>query len=163
MSKRRPPVDDQTPDLFGTMQVREVYPVRRPKEAARPMDFDALVARALSRACRECGMEREEIAARMAVILDRPKFSLAMLNGYTSEANAPDRAIPLKALKAFIRVTHAIWIWDLIVEDDGCIVMEGEEARLAKRGFVRQQMDQLRRLDRELAKEPPVKVRRPWR
>jgi len=163
MGRRRSHSCERTPDLFETMPAREVYPVRRPKEAARPMDFDARVARALSRACRECDLEREDIAARMAVILDRPSFSRHMLDGYTSEANAPVRAIPLKALKAFVRVTGAVWIWDLIVEDDGCIVMEGEEARMAQRGYVRQQIEELKRLERALAKEPPVRVRRPWR
>lgn len=150
-------MDDMFPE---TLRVEQVYPVRRPREDVAPLDFDAKLARALSRACKECPLTREDIAARMGAVMDRPTFSKHMLDAYTSEAGAADRAISARALKAFIRVTKATWIWDLMVEDDGCIVMEGEEARWAQRGMIRQQIEELRKAEKALSKEAPVRVRR---
>ena len=150
-------MDDMFPE---TLSVERLYPVRRPKDDPAPMDFDAKLARAISAACKESSLTREDIAARMGVALGRPTFSKHMLDAYTCEANALGRAIPVRVLKAFIQITRATWIWDLVVEDDGCVVMEGEEARWAQRGLIRQQIEELRRAEKALASAPPVRMRR---
>lgn len=143
-------------ELFDTASC---YPVRRVNEAVEPMCFDGKLKRAMSRALKDCSLGREEIAARMGVILGQDNFSLNMLNAYTAESRE-NHNISVIRLKAFIKATGAVWLWDVLVEDDGCIVMQGEEARLAELGLIDQQLRKLNGRRKELRKEEPVEVKR---
>ncbi|WP_299724664.1 hypothetical protein [Devosia sp.] len=63
-------------------------------------------------------------------------------------------------------MTGALWLWDLLVEDDGLVVLQGAEAKLAQLGHLREQRrrldDDLRGLERELREDPVhVSKRRP--
>lgn len=148
--------DNRTPDLF---EGAPLYPVRRPSDRTEPFNFDGKLKRAISRALKECDLTREMVAARMAEILDQPTFSKFMLDAYTAESRETHK-ITVERFVALVKVTGATWLLDVLAEPVGCIVMEGEEARLAERGYIRQQMKELQRRERELDKAPPVHIRR---
>lgn len=146
--------DTSTFDLF------DAYPVRRPRDdGAGLFASDAWLRHAMSQALKECPLSREEVAASMGRILGDPSMSLHMLNRYTAES-AEDHRISVIRFLAFVRATGANWLLDRIAEPLGCIVMEGEEALLAERGRVRQQIESLRAVERELAKAKPTRIMR---
>ncbi len=145
--------DNKTIDLFET-----VYPVRS-AEPISSMSFDSKLRRAISKALKECPLSREEIAAKMAEILDCPNFSKAMLDAYSAESRN-SHPISVIRLKALVQVTHATWIWDEILKDDGLMVMEGEEARLAQLGLAIQEKEKWSKVEKELRAKAPVKIRR---
>lgn len=147
--------DESTGDLFAGL-----YPVRRPPEPdAALAGFDAKLRRAMSRALKEHPESREMVAARMSEILAAPGFSKNMLDKYTAESSDA-HSISVARFLALVSVTRATWLLDLLAEQTGCVVMEGEEARLAERGFARQQLEYWRGVDRALAKKAPVKIPR---
>ena len=149
------PRDAGTLDLF-----HDVYPVRRPRgEGAGIFASDVWLRSAMSTALKECPRSREEVAMEMGRLLGDPKMSVFMLNAYTAES-AEAKRITVMRFMAFVRATGANWLLDSLAEPLGCIVMEGEEAVLAERGLIRQQMEGLRARERELTKTRPVKVHR---
>lgn len=135
-----------------------LFPVR---EAAQSIDlerFRAQVKRAMARAIRECPYDRPTIAARMALYLGLANISKATLDAYTAESkNSHD--ISLARFKAFVRATGAVWLWDEIVSDDGLLLLEGDEARLAEIARIEQER---RKLTAELKAltARPVNIRR---
>ncbi len=146
---------NNTSDLFET---KAVYPVRRPA-VVETMSFDGTLKRAISQALKECPLTREEIAAKMSILLDCPTFSKAMLDAYSSESRT-SHTISVIRMKALVKATGAKWLWDVIVEDDGCIVMEGEEARLAELGLLEQQIREMQKRKKDLGKKESVKIKR---
>lgn len=154
MPKR--PADTSTLDMFADQPA--LYPVRRPPEPrAELAGFDSRLCRAMSQALKEHPESREIVAARMAEILGQPGFSKHMLDKYTAES-CETHAIGVSRLLALVIVTRATWLLDLLAEQAGCVVMEREEARLAERGFVDQQIELLRQRKREMSKMPPVLI-----
>lgn len=147
--------DERTPDLFDC-----VYPVRRMTEDGGTLASDAWLRHALSRALKECPSTREEVAAEMGRLTDNPNMSAAMLNNYTAESNQQHHISVIRFM-AFVRATGAIWLLDAIAAPLGCTIMEGEEAQLAERGLIRQQIEELQRREKELARQKPVRIRRP--
>ncbi len=147
MPVTRRPRDDRTLDLFV-----DVYPVRRPHDVkAGAFASDYWLRRAMAEAVKECGRSREEIAAEMAV-------SVHMLNRYTAES--ADQAISVMRFLSFVRTTGATWLLDEVAKPFGCYVVEGEEALLAERGLVLQQIDELRARERQLARMKPARILR---
>lgn len=141
-------------DLFR----EAVYPSRQPTQRIECSDLIHKLARAMSRALKECPYTRQEVAGRMADALGQASISASTLNAYTSEAK-PDHQISLVRFVAFVRATEARWLWDLVVADEGLTMLEGDEARLAEIARVQQEVDLLKAHMRSL-KARPVHVRR---
>jgi len=153
MAKRRFHNQEQG-DLF----YQPVYPSRPRPERVELTGFRPKIKKAMSQALKECPHDRAEVAKRMATALDRPTFSLALLNNYTAESNET-HDISLIAFKAFVRATGQLWLVDHAFEDDGLTVLIGDEARLAEMALLRQKKKEL---DEQLKKleAHPVHIRR---
>ena len=157
MSRRR---DPHQRELFGAAGTPpEVYPVRRPRESVLPIDLSLRIKTALGQALKECPLSAIQVAAAMSEMLGST-LTADSLYTYTA-ASKPDHQMSLVRFKAFVRVTRAWWLWDLLVEDDGLVVMEGREARLAELGLLEQERAALDRRVKALKTElrhSPVQV-----
>jgi len=149
--RRRTPVEGQGDFFTGP----DLFPVRRPAEQNRPVDT-LRIKTAMSEALKACPESREMVAAKIGVLTGR-EFTLWALNAYTAPSRE-DHDIGLSRFVAFVRVTGAYWLWDMLVEDDGLMVLQGREAKLAELGHLRQTKrqldDKLRSLERELNASP---------
>lgn len=134
------------------------FPVRTAVERIDIDRFRARLKREMARAIRQCPYDRPTIAARMALYLNMSAVTKAALDAYTAESKTT-HDISLVRFKAFVRATEAKWLWDVIVSEDGLILLEGDEARLAEIGRLRQEQ---KKLDAELKKleATPVTIRR---
>lgn len=150
MTKRNP----SQLDLFSTA----AFPVRTAAERIDLERFRSRLKRDMARAIRECPYDRPTVAARMAHYLGMPSISQASLNAYTAESNE-GRDISLVRFKAFIRATGAVWLWDVIVSDDGLLLLEGDEARLAEIAY-RQQKIREEQAQLKVLMAAPVTIRR---
>ncbi|MDC7788009.1 hypothetical protein PQJ75_14020 [Rhodoplanes sp. TEM] len=157
MTKRKKPVTGQG-DLFAyaaAVPAGALFPVRD-RTAVLDVDISLKFKTALGRALREHHESAAVVAARMSEIVGR-QITEAALYAFTAPAK-PEHDIGIVRLKAFIRVTGATWLWDVLVEDDGLIVMQGREAHLAQLGLLQQEQqrvdEQIRALRRELKARP---------
>jgi hypothetical protein len=141
-------------DFFATA----LFPTRTPATTIDLDRFRGTLKRAMAQAIRECPHDRPVIAARMAQYLGLPDLSKTTLDSYTAESKAT-HDISLLRFKAFVRATGAVWLWDLIVAEDGLTMLEGDEARLAE--IARLQQEQ-RLLGAELKalRSVPVNIKR---
>jgi hypothetical protein len=142
--------DERQGSLFPAL-----YPVRRP--TATPQTVDCLkIQLALGQALKDCPESAAIVAARIAEMTGRP-LTAAALYTYTA-GSKPEHDMGISRFVAFVRATGARWLWDMLVADDGLIVMEGREAKLATYGLLsqeRQRIDaQLRELKSELEADP---------
>ncbi|MDA0262129.1 MAG: hypothetical protein O3A21_08055 [Proteobacteria bacterium] len=134
-----------------------LYAIPRPPDPQPgSLDIDARLRHALSKAIKECPHSRYEIAARISELVGS-EVSKHMLDAYSAESRETHK-FPVQYLPALIAATGATWLLDVIAERCGCVVLEGADAVHAKRGRVRAQIEQLRRLDRELSKISPACV-----
>ncbi|WP_455466743.1 hypothetical protein [Bartonella sp. B39] len=117
-----------------------VFPCREPVAQIDLERFRSRIKRAMARALRECPFERSVIAERMAHYLGIGCLSKASLDAYVAESKQVDISLP--RFKAFVWVTEAFWLWDEVVSEDGLLLLQGDEARLAE--IVRLQKDPLR-------------------
>lgn len=144
-------------DLFAET---ELFPVRRPVQSNRPVDLSLRIKTAMGEALKACPDSATVIAARMSEMTGR-EITADALYAYTA-ASKPDHDIGIVRFVAFTRATGANWLWDLLVEDDGLVVLEGRAALLAQLGHIKQEQGRLttemRRLEKELRQEP-VRVR----
>lgn len=159
---RRPTARQGQDDLFKSRD-EELFPVRRPLATDRPVDT-LRIKMALGEALKGCPDNAEIIAAKISALTGRTLTAFA-LYAYTAPSR-DDHDMPLSRFVAFVRVTKAYWLWDLLVEDDGLTVLQGREAKLAQLGHLRQEQQrvtaELRTLERELGDEPvTVAPRRP--
>lgn len=142
------------PDLFDAQH--EYFPVRRPIETTRPIDLSLRIKTAMGRALKECPDSAVVIAARISEMTGR-ELTADALYAYTAPSKE-DHDIGIIRFAAFVRATEAFWLWDLMVEDDGLVVLEGREAKLAQIGHLEQQRqlidDELRGLKREIGEQP---------
>ncbi|WP_320194708.1 hypothetical protein [Agrobacterium rosae] len=135
-----------------------VFPTRTASEKLDIERFRSTLKREMARAIRECKHDRETIAAKMAYYLGLEKVSKAALDAYTAESKtAHDISMP--RFKAFVRATNANWLWDIVVSDDGLLLLEGDEARLAEISRVRQAQRELAQ-ELKLLQATPVTIRR---
>jgi hypothetical protein len=158
MTGRRRTPDPTQAELFAS--AAEVYPVRRPVERVRPLDLSLRIKSQMGEALKACPDNASVIAARMSEITGRT-ITVDALYAYTA-ASKPEHEISLLRFVAFVRATNATWLWDVLVEDDGLVVMEGREARLAQLGYLRQQREQINESIRAVEgdlKAAPVSVR----
>ncbi len=147
-------VSPDQPDMF----YEPVYPTRHASQGIDCTGFANRLSRGMSRALRECGKSRHEVAASMGEALGVDTISKATIDSYTSEAKE-DHQISVLRLKAFVRATRAYWLWDLVVADDGLTMLEGDEARLAEIALVEQKKAEIDAQLRQL-KAKPVHTRR---
>lgn len=118
------------------------------------LQFDTEWREALSRAIAESGFGREQIAAEMERLVGNdPEYpvSKALLDSWTAQSRHGWR-FPLIYLPAFVAVTGAHWLLDLIAERCERVVVTSEEARHIELGRVKREMQRLRRRERELLK-----------
>jgi hypothetical protein len=142
-------------ELFASVGL---FPVRK-KAGGRVDDLDVRSLRlraAMTRAIRECGLSRDVIALQIAELTGR-KLTRQALDTYTA-GSKPEHDISLMRFIALVRVTRATWLWDELIAEEGLIVFEGEEAKLAERGYLEQERRRLdkiiKQLDRELGVAP---------
>lgn len=76
------------------------------------------------------GKDRGQIASQMGRMLGADSMSKGMLDAYCSPAKDTD--ISLVRFKALARSAEAPHLWDIAVCDDGLLVLQGDEARLAE-------------------------------
>ncbi len=155
MGGRRKP-DQNQGDLFAA---RELFPVRERKVDLQPLDLSLKIKTALGKALRESGVSATMIAARVSEITGR-NITPEALYSYTAPSK-PEHEISLLRFIAFARATRAPWLFDVIVEDEGLIVMEGEHAHFAQLGHMRQERarldDEIKAIERRM-KAHPVEV-----
>ena len=124
-------------DLFADAPL---FPVRHPAEAIRPVDLSLRIKTAMGQALKECVDSAAIVAAKMSALTGR-EISVDALYAYTA-ASKPDHDIGIVRFVAFVRATKATWLFDLLVHDEGLVVMAGREAHLAQLGLLRQQHQQ---------------------
>lgn len=147
--------DSDQGDLFHA----PVYPSRIASTDLNVTGFRSQLKRAMSRALKDCPYSRHEVAMRMAEALGQDGFSKATLDAYTAESKET-HDISLYRFKAFVRATGAVWLWDLVVADDGLTMLVGDEARLAEIALKEQQLAELSSEIRSLKAKPVLPVRR---
>lgn len=156
MAKRKADmVDTGQGDLFATA---ELFPVRRPIDALRPVDLSLRIKTAMGRALKECPDSAAIVAARIAEMTGR-EITADGLYAYTA-ASKPEHDMGIVRFVAFVRATAAPWLWDELVRDDGLMVLQEREALFAQAGLLRQEAariaDKIRQIDAELKAEPVV-------
>ncbi|MFN3858385.1 MAG: hypothetical protein ACK4RV_11625 [Caulobacter sp.] len=155
MSRR--PRDPNTDDLFSA---ERYFPVRAPEAMPRALDFNRQVAQAMARARTESGKSNEQLAAEMTDILGYQDSAVtpSQLYAYT----APSRethTISLVRFKAFVRATGCLWLWDVVLADEGLTLLQGAEARHAQASLMRKQATELAARARELEAAAPIRFR----
>lgn len=135
-----------------------LFPVRSAATSIDIERFRGRLKRAMAQAIRECAWSRAEIAARMAQYMAVGQISKTTIDSYTAESKA-GHDISLLRFKAFVRATGALWLWDLVVAEEGLTILEGDEARLAE--IARLQQEQ-RAIGQELRalRSTPITIRR---
>lgn len=137
----------------------------RPAEASPgAMNFDAELRGALKQALKQCGIDREEIAAAMTMMLggeaDEPgapddfRVTRAQLDAFTAQSKGAWK-LPVTYLPAFIKATGSTWLLDMIAGKCGCRVLVGEEAVLAQWGVLELQEQRLKAEKKKLQRQLP--------
>jgi hypothetical protein len=146
--------DDLTPDLFAH---ERLFPVRRPKTLNGASDFNRVLAQAISRAMDEArarGIGRAEVAERMSAMLNA-SVSKGMLDAYSSGARE-DHNISVVRFKALARATDSLWLWNVVLHDEGLTLLKGEEALLAQATYAQKQAQHWAGVARRLTKDAPI-------
>lgn len=135
--------DNVTVDMFADL------PKPVPLDTAA-IDVKVMVARAMSRAMKNCPVDRYEIAARMSRAMNR-EITKNMLDAYASAAR--DTHVPnIEFCIHFDYATEQRELVGLHASLLGLSVLVGEEALRAKLGQMELQEQQLRADKRELKK-----------
>nr|WP_273719937.1 MULTISPECIES: hypothetical protein [unclassified Bartonella] len=134
-----------------------VFPAREPVAQIDLERFRSRIKRAMARALRECRVERNEIAERMAHYLGIGCLSKASLDAYVAENKQVDISLP--RFKAFVLATGAFWLWDKVVSEDGLLLLQGDEAGLAKIARLQQEQREIAARLKAM-RAVPVRIRR---
>jgi hypothetical protein len=132
-----------------------LFPVRTASTTIDIDRFRGTLKRAMAQAIRECPHSREMIAARMAQYLALVQISKTTIDSYTAESKT-SHDISLLRFKAFVRATGAVWLWDVIVAEDGLTLLEGDEARLAEIARLQQEARSIQTELRALRSTPII-------
>lgn len=132
--------DTDTRDLFGE---GSYFPVRTPSTLPKALDMKRGIATAMGEAVKQSGLGVPVIAALMTEMLVDDDVTTSQLYAYTSEART-SHTISIVRWVAFVRATHCFWLWDYLLKDEGCIVLQGEEAHLAEATLLEKQAADLR-------------------
>ncbi len=159
MARKPKGQDDSQGDLFASV---DLFPVRRPVDALRPVDLSLRIKTAMGRALKECPDSAAIVAARMSEMTGR-EISADALYAYTAPSK-PDHDMGVVRFVAFVRATGALWLWDELVRDDGLMVLQEREALFAQAGLLRAEQaritQKLKDIERSIAVEPVVLRRR---
>ncbi|WP_299174386.1 hypothetical protein [uncultured Brevundimonas sp.] len=150
--------DRNTHDLFDH---ERLFPVETPRELENALDFNARVAQAMSRACREAaeaGHDRFAIASRMSDILGT-EVTKGMIDAYCSQARET-HTISLARFKAFVRASGCLWLWNVVLDGEGVTLMQGEEARHAQASLARKRAAALLEEAKRLERDAPLIINR---
>lgn len=111
---------------------------------------------AMGVALKECPDSAEIVAAKIATLTGK-HLSAHALYTFTKPSDI-DHHISLPRFIAFVRVTGAYWLWDILLRPDGLTVMQGRSARLAELAMAerdRKALDaRIRDIKREIDVEP---------
>lgn len=140
--------------------LQPLFPSRAPVQKIDVARFRSKLKRAMAKAIRECPHDRPTIAARMAQYLGLPTISKGMIDAYTAESR-DTHDISLVRFKAFVFATGAVWLWDIIVSEDGLLLLEGDEARLAEIARLQQEQREIASRVKALLAVPVSIKRRP--
>lgn len=158
-TKRTKRQDERQGDLFASV---DLFPVRRPVDALRPVDLSLRIKTAMGRALKECPDSATIVAARISEMTGR-EITADGLYAYTA-ASKPEHDMGITRFVAFVRATAAPWLWDELVRDDGLMVLAEREALFAQAGLLRQEQARiglkLKEIERDLAAEPVIVKRR---
>lgn len=142
-------------DLFAA-NADALFPVRARATRMRSPDLSLRIKTAMGQALKDCPEPATVVAARMSDLLGR-EITADALYTYTAPSKA-DHEISLIRFVAFVRAVEAPWLWDVLVEDEGLVVIAGEDANFAQLGALRQRRTQLddmiRSLERDLKARP---------
>lgn len=159
MARKPKDRDDYQGDLFASV---DLFPVRRPVDALRPVDLSLRIKTAMGRALKECPDSAVMVAARMSEMTGR-EISADAIYAYTAPSK-PDHDMGVARFVAFVRATGALWLWDELVRDDGLMVLQEREALFAQAGLLRAEQarisQKLKDIERDLATDPVVLRRR---
>lgn len=156
MAKSR--YDRDTGDLFDHSRL---FPVETPRELETAFDFNAKLALAMARACREAaehGVDRFELARRMSGMLG-VEVTKGMIDAYCSQARETHNISAVR-FKAFVRATGCLWLWNVYLDGEGLTLLQGEEALLAQATLAEQRGRALLEEARQLKKRAPLNVKR---
>lgn len=137
-----------------------MFPVRRAACGARAVDLSLRIKTAMGRALKECPDSAAIVAARISELSGR-EITADALYSYTAPSK-PEHDIGIVRFVAFVRATGAAWLWDELLADDGLLVLQGREAKLAELGHLEQEEQRLAKARKALRRElqlDPVEVR----
>lgn len=120
--------------------------------ATGSLQFDAAWREALSHAIAESGLTREQIAAEMERLVGNdPEYpiSKAMLDAWTAPSRGAWR-FPVIYLPAFVAVTGAHCLLEMICRRCDRVAVTDEEARHIELGRVKREIKRLQGLERDL-------------
>jgi hypothetical protein len=138
-----------------------LFPVRVRGARMQSADFSLRLKSALGDALKACPDKAAVVAANIADMTGA-ELSADALYAYTAPSK-PDHQISVIRFKAFVRATDARWLYDVLVEDEGLVVIAGEDAPFAQLGALRQRRaqidDLIRALERSLKARPAPHAR----
>lgn len=134
MAKR----DRLTPDLFNDWQPPEVA-VSMPADAVRGGTLRTQIARAVSRALKDCGKSREQVAAAMSAYLDQ-EISKNMLDAYASPSRE-EHHISLERFVALIDATGSFGLLGFIASEFGHVVVPEKYRDLIEMHMIDEQLE----------------------
>ncbi len=82
-----------------------------------------------------------------------------MVDAYTSPARDTHNISAVR-LKAFVRATGCLWVWNVYHEGDGVTLLQGDEALLAQAAMARKQGTALIEEARRIERAAPIVVTR---
>ncbi|MFT9091546.1 MAG: hypothetical protein ABF479_11180 [Gluconacetobacter sp.] len=123
----------------------------------RANSFSGRLSRAISISLQECGQSREDVAARMSAILERP-VSLPMLNAYSS-AMREGHQISVPRFDALVHATADRRLLEFMAEPHGWAVIERRYLPMIELAAVSEQKKDLAQRERMLRRQAVRGVR----
>lgn len=133
--------DPNTLDMFTDWEPPQVA-AQLPPEVVCGGTLGGQIARAVSRALKNCDLSRDEIAARMGEYLGA-SISPNMLDAYASEARET-HTISFERLIALVHVTGELGLLGFAAEQFGMIVVSEKYSSLIELHFIEEQEERLK-------------------
>lgn len=148
--------DHRQADLFEG----SYFPVKAPRELPRALDLKRQISMMMGEAIRESGKTAPEIAVLMTELLGDDEVTGAQLYAYTAQSRTYHN-ISLVRWIAFVRATGCHWLWDVVLHDEGLIVLQGEEALHAEASLLEKKGREMLSRAKSLQARAPLNVRVP--
>lgn len=152
-ARKRSRTDDRQGDLFMVDATR-LYPVRAPEGVVTATEFRLRIAQAISESMHDYGKPRAVIAFEMTQLLGE-EISEHMLNAWASPARE-GHDITVTRLRGLVKVTGALWLWEIATEGQGVTILAGHDAIYAQQGLLQNQIKSLQTRLRALSSTAPV-------